>query len=160
MAEFSEYENAIIDIVNLIRFNQYDVFKEKAFNKRKTAASIKIIFETNPYKNALGRCDYINGILYFRIVDWKCIFNKNRFGYKREAKYIDKYCESILDCLVWVVCHEWQHLYKDMQYHKPKFFIEVEKLYLEIRPLIESGRMSIKENYPNLLEKVTLGKVA
>jgi hypothetical protein len=51
-------------------------------------------------------------------------------GYAKEQKYIIKHCKDDADLLLWVIIHEWCHLYEGNQHHKNAFFDDVEKKYL------------------------------
>lgn len=48
-----------------------------------------------------------------------------KIGYAKEQKYITARCTDSVDLLIWVVVHEWCHLYEGNQHHKNAFFDDV-----------------------------------
>jgi hypothetical protein len=56
-------------------------------------------------------------------------FNIGNIGYKKEQPFIRRNCKTREDLFLWVICHEWVHLYNGMQNHYVTFFQEVEKLW-------------------------------
>lgn len=103
-------------------------FSEKIIDKRRTPQSIKIHYVDSDKMH--GGCDHTTGILYFSTIMCEEIgFSTFDQSYKRQTPYVHKYCHTNLDCLVWLFCHEWQHLYIGQQNHHPLFFSNVEELY-------------------------------
>jgi hypothetical protein len=52
-----------------------------------------------------------------------------KIGYTKEQKYITARCVDSVDLLIWVVVHEWCHLYEGNQHHKNAFFDDVASKY-------------------------------
>lgn len=52
-----------------------------------------------------------------------------KIGYAKEQKYIQARCQDPVDLLIWVIVHEWCHLYEGNQHHKNAFFDEVATKY-------------------------------
>ena len=52
-----------------------------------------------------------------------------KIGYAKEQKYITARCIDSVDLLIWVVVHEWCHLYEGNQHHKNSFFDDVASKY-------------------------------
>lgn len=79
---------------------------------------------------ALAFCHPRSGELNFG----KQTFTKNslevgKVGYKKEQKFIKPRVTTRAQMLVWVIVHEWMHLYKDHQEHNNTFFEAVAKKY-------------------------------
>jgi hypothetical protein len=53
-----------------------------------------------------------------------------RVGYKREKEFIKKHCASKEDMALYVLFHEFGHLFQGMQHHKLSFFRFVEKFVI------------------------------
>lgn len=53
-----------------------------------------------------------------------------RVGYKKEKPYIKKYCQNKEDMALYVLCHEFGHLFKGMQHHRLSFFNFIEKFVI------------------------------
>jgi hypothetical protein len=53
--------------------------------------------------------------------------NWKRMGYKKEKSFIQRYCQNKEDAAIWVLLHEFAHLFKGMQHHKISFFKFIEK---------------------------------
>jgi RecA/RadA recombinase len=71
--------------------------------------------------NSLAHCHPGSGELVFG----KKTFTKmtlGNVGYAKEQKHINSRCTTNGDLLVWVIVHEWCHLFKDMQKHNNEFF--------------------------------------
>lgn len=52
-----------------------------------------------------------------------------KIGYAKEQKFINARCKDPIDLLIWVVVHEWCHLYEGNQHHKNAFFEDVAQKY-------------------------------
>ena len=52
-----------------------------------------------------------------------------KIGYAKEQKYITPRCRDSVDMLLWVIVHEWCHLYEGNQHHKNSFFDDVARKY-------------------------------
>ena len=79
--------------------------------------------------NSVAHCFSKTG----EIVFGKKAFTKMKIGgigYAKEQKYIIKHCKDDAELLLWVIIHEWCHLYEGNQHHKNAFFDDVEKKYL------------------------------
>jgi hypothetical protein len=83
--------------------------------------------------SGVAQCAPTKGELRFGKVMSTPTFNIGTIGYRKEQPYIRRNCTSRLDLFLWVVCHEWVHLYKGMQHHKLSFFARVEVLYKALR---------------------------
>jgi hypothetical protein len=59
-------------------------------------------------------------------------FQIGPIGYGREKVFILRNCKSREQLFLWVMCHEWTHLYNGMQHHKTEFFRQVEGLYIRL----------------------------
>lgn len=77
------------------------------------------------------------GVAHCHPKSGELVFGKKTFttmvigkvGYAKEQKYIISRCTTQADLLVWVICHEFCHLYDGLQHHKNEFFEEVAKKY-------------------------------
>ncbi len=54
-----------------------------------------------------------------------------RVGYKREKEYIKRHCQSKEDIAIYVILHEFSHLFEGMQHHKLSFFRFVESFVIK-----------------------------
>ena len=54
-----------------------------------------------------------------------------RVGYKKEKDFIQRNCKNKEDMAIWVILHEFCHLYQGMQHHRLSFFKFIEKLAIE-----------------------------
>jgi hypothetical protein len=71
-----------------------------------------------------GRINY--GQKFFKRINnsgWKGV------GYKTEKSYISRNCTNKEDCALWVIFHEYQHLYKGNLKHTKSFFSNIEKRF-------------------------------
>lgn len=50
-----------------------------------------------------------------------------RIGYKREKAYMQRHCNNKEDAAIWILMHEFSHLFQGMQHHKLSFFRFIEK---------------------------------
>ena len=48
--------------------------------------------------------------------------------YRQEDKYMDKWCKTHQHNAIWVLIHEFTHLFKDMKHHKGSFFAKVDRI--------------------------------
>lgn len=79
--------------------------------------------------NKIADCTSGKGMLRFGKMCWDPAEMKmGKVGYRKEKQYIERWCSSSYDLLLWVVLHEWTHLYPAMGHHKHEFFRRVEKL--------------------------------
>jgi len=97
-------------------------FAERAFVKN--SARVKLAFRGN----SVAHCHARSGELVFG----KKTFTRmqiGKIGYAKEQRYITARCQDSADLLVWVVVHEWCHLYEGNQHHKKEFFDDVATVY-------------------------------
>ena len=81
--------------------------------------------------NSLANCKSGPGIITFGAkTDSKLILGN--VGYAKEQKHIQPRVQDSSELLLWVVVHEWCHLYKGMQHHKNEFFNLVARKYDEL----------------------------
>jgi hypothetical protein len=81
--------------------------------------------------NSLANCKSGPGIITFGAkADSKLILGN--VGYAKEQKHIQPRVQDSSELLLWVVVHEWCHLYKGMQHHKNEFFNLVARKYDEL----------------------------
>jgi RecA/RadA recombinase len=64
-------------------------------------------------------------------------FEIGKIGYKKEQPFIKRNCKDREDLFLWVICHEWVHLYKGMQKHTVLFFQTVEALWKKFQGAIQ-----------------------
>ena len=57
--------------------------------------------------------------------------NRGRIGYKSEKEFINRNCQSKEDVALWVVFHEFAHLFQGRQKHVKSFFRFIEKTWNE-----------------------------
>jgi hypothetical protein len=60
-------------------------------------------------------------------------FKIGSIGYKKEQPFINRNVKNREDLYLWVLLHEWVHLYKGMQHHKVVFFSQVESLWNRVQ---------------------------
>jgi hypothetical protein len=53
-----------------------------------------------------------------------------RVGYKREKEFIKRHCANKEDMAIYIILHEFAHLFEGMQHHKLSFFRFVEKFVI------------------------------
>jgi energy-coupling factor transporter ATP-binding protein EcfA2 len=97
-------------------------FKDRSFVK--DSKRVKVQYRGN----SVAHCHPRSGELVFG----KKTFTKmevGKIGYAKEQKYIHARNLDNAGLLVWVVVHEWMHLYDGLQHHKNEFFDEVAKKY-------------------------------
>jgi predicted ATP-dependent serine protease len=58
-------------------------------------------------------------------------FTWTRVGYKREKEFIKRHCANKEDMAMWLILHEFSHLWTGMQHHKLSFFKFIEKFAIE-----------------------------
>ena len=81
--------------------------------------------------NSLAHCKSGPGIITFGAkADTKLVMGN--VGYGKEQKFIQPRVGDSAELLLWVVVHEWCHLYKGMQHHKNEFFVLVARKYDEL----------------------------
>ena len=78
--------------------------------------------------NSLAHC-HSSGELVFGKKMFTSSLVVGYVGYAKEQKFIKPRIKNKSDMLVWIIVHEWCHLYIDMQHHKNNFFELVAKKY-------------------------------
>lgn len=83
------------------------------------------------WKGKRAFCSPTNGYINYGEKFFKTINNNNwkGVGYKTEKPYIARHCESKEDVAIWVVYHEFQHLFKGCLKHTKSFFAQIEKRF-------------------------------
>ena len=64
--------------------------------------------------------------------------NWKKCGYKSEKKFIERQCRNKEDMALWVICHEFQHLFKGNQRHNKGFFTKVENMFIREKDIFIS----------------------
>jgi len=59
-------------------------------------------------------------------------FRIGSIGYAKEQPFIMRNVLTREELFLWILCHEWVHLFRGMQHHKNEFFREVEKTYKKL----------------------------
>lgn len=98
--------------------------------KRSKVGSVDKISLLHDY-NGVAQCMHKHGKAFIRMGDkmFKDDFKIGNIGYGKEQKFIKSNCVTREDLFVWVLIHEWCHLYKDHSKHTVEFFEEVQKVY-------------------------------
>ena len=86
---------------------------------------VKVVFRGG----SVAHCHYNTGEIVFGKKTFQPNFSVGNIGYKKEQKHIQARLKTKGDLLVWVIVHEWCHLYKDQQQHNNAFFDFVAKKY-------------------------------
>jgi SpoVK/Ycf46/Vps4 family AAA+-type ATPase len=63
-----------------------------------------------------------------------------RIGYRSEKPFMQKYCSTKEDAAMWVVIHEWVHLFKGYQHHTKKMWKEISRIAAEESWIFSSAR--------------------
>jgi hypothetical protein len=79
--------------------------------------------------NSLAHCHSASGEIVFGKKTFTSGLVVGYVGYAKEQKFIKPRVTNKSDMLVWIIIHEWCHLYKGMQNHKNEFFEFVAKKY-------------------------------
>lgn len=79
--------------------------------------------------NSLAHCHARSGEIVFGKKMFTSSLVVGYVGYAKEQKFIKPRIVNKTDMLVWIIVHEWCHLYTDMQHHKNNFFELVAKKY-------------------------------
>jgi hypothetical protein len=58
-------------------------------------------------------------------------FKKGTMGYPREKKYIERRCSGRIEVLVWMIMHEYCHLFKGYNKHTNEFYEFIDKKYIQ-----------------------------
>ena len=73
-------------------------------------------------RRGFANCMPYQGILMFGPRVSANPLTPDSFGYVREKPYIKKRCRNRIHCLIWLVLHEYCHLFKDRLTHKHDFY--------------------------------------
>lgn len=92
------------------------------------STKVKVAYD---YKG-VAQCDSRRGIIHVGKVMTSDRFQVGRIGYRKEQPFIQRNVQSREELFLWVLIHEWVHLYKGMQHHKVEFFRRVEVLYKSV----------------------------
>jgi len=80
---------------------------------------------------SLANCDHRKGVITFgEKVNRELVIGQ--VGYGKEQRHIRAHVRDSADLLLWVVVHEWCHLYPGMQHHKNEFFELVARKWVEL----------------------------
>ena len=79
--------------------------------------------------NSLAHCHSSSGEIVFGKKTFTSSLVVGYVGYAKEQKFIKARITNKSDMLVWIIVHEWCHLYTGMQHHKLDFFEFVAKKY-------------------------------
>ena len=133
-------ENLTSTIINTVEVLKLIEKKNITTNMHvKLPTHIKISFDSDN----LAECGPFSGTLYFGKKIFINSFTRNSFGYLHEKHLMNIKCFSREQRLLWLITHEWCHLYKNCMRHDRKFFRMVDKKYLEFSTvLIPSKRTS------------------
>lgn len=83
--------------------------------------------------NGVAQCASHKGEIRIGDVMMSNRFTIGSIGYRKEQPFIKRHCKTREDLFLWVMIHEWCHLYRGMQHHKIEFFKGVEALYIKVR---------------------------
>ena len=85
------------------------------------------------WKGARAYCAISSGKINYGEKFFKRITNTNwaGVGYKSEKAYIQRHCKSKEDVALWVIFHEYQHLYKGCGKHVKSFFRKIENRFAQ-----------------------------
>ena len=83
------------------------------------------------WKGKRAFCSPTNGYINYGEKFFKTINNTNwkGVGYKTEKAYIQRHCSSKEDVALWVIWHEYQHLFKGCLKHTKSFFSQIEQRF-------------------------------
>jgi len=83
------------------------------------------------WKGKKAFCRIGSGTINYGEKFFKTITNSNwkGVGYKTEKDYINRHCENKEDIALWVIFHEFQHLFKGNDKHVKSFFQSIENRY-------------------------------
>lgn len=112
--------------LNFLKAHDSHNIKAKAFVK--DTSLIKLSFDYN----GVAQCASSKGIIRIGSKMLDSDFQIGKIGYRKEQDFITRNCTTREELFLWVICHEWVHLYKGMQHHKNEFFRAVEHLYLSV----------------------------
>ena len=90
----------------------------------KNPAKVKLSFRGN----SVAHCFSKTGEIVFGKKSFT-MMEVGKIGYAKEQKYITPRCRDSVDMLLWVIVHEWCHLYEGNQHHKNSFFDDVARKY-------------------------------
>lgn len=92
--------------------------------KCKSPESIKISWE-----GSRAYCQFATGHLNFgrKFFEGFSLTAHKAIGYKSEKPYAQKYCKTREEAALWVVLHEWVHLFAGYEKHTKDMWIEIEK---------------------------------
>jgi len=79
--------------------------------------------------NSLAHCHPRSGELVFGKKTFKDTMEIGKVGYAKEQKFLIPRVKTKAQLLLWVIVHEWCHLYEGMQHHKNEFFEKVAEKY-------------------------------
>jgi energy-coupling factor transporter ATP-binding protein EcfA2 len=112
--------------LNFLKKHDAHNIKTKAFVR--DPSKIKLSFDYS----GVAQCASAKGIIRIGKKMVGAGFQIGSIGYRKEQDFIKRNCTTKEELFLWVMCHEWVHLYKGMQHHKNEFFRAVEHLYLSV----------------------------
>lgn len=116
-------QDAVISVVDMLNHSE-DLSNTYIKNHKK----IKVLFKGK----GLAECLPIAGELRFgdKFFDYD-IINVGGIGYQKEQPFIQNRCILKRHLITWLILHEYQHLFIDMQKHNDIFFNEINKKSLK-----------------------------
>lgn len=79
--------------------------------------------------NSLAHCHPRTGELVFGKKTFTATMEIGKVGYAKEQKFILARCNTKVDLLIWVIIHEWAHLFDGNDTHNNEFFTIVAEKY-------------------------------
>lgn len=125
-----------IDAIQTRTFAQATINYLKKFDAKRIATGSRIkdaslVRLTYDY-SGVAQCRWKEGIIRIGKKMMQSGFQLGSIGYRREQPFIQRNCTTREELFLWVMCHEWVHLYNGMQHHKTEFFRNVEALYKKV----------------------------
>ena len=92
------------------------------------------------WKGAGAFCRPGQGMMNFGEKFMKKLTNDTfwRVGYKTEKPYMKRQLRNKEDMAIWVICHEFQHLFNGNGKHTKAFFAKIEKMWIQHKDLFMS----------------------
>jgi hypothetical protein len=121
---FKAYQDMSKQVMNYLTLKYKEDLKTRGVAK---TPEVKLSFNGSGAWCKAGTAQINFGPKFFKASNasndtWK------RVGYKKEKEYIQRNCKSKEDMGIWVILHEFCHLYQGMQHHRLSFFKSIEKL--------------------------------
>jgi hypothetical protein len=119
----SDVQTVTREVVNYLKLIDKETIAKNSYIR--DVSKIKLTYDFN----GVAQCASRKGELRFGKQMSMVGFQIGKIGYRKEQPFIVRNCKSREDLFIWVIIHEWIHLYQGMQHHKIAFFQQVEALW-------------------------------